>query len=515
MNKTLYKQYDSRWGKKPYPSGSTMSGCGCGCVSCTHIIIEQEKYKNYTPEPVRKYMVGQGFAIRGQGTTWAGITKTLEHYGYKVVHIGISDPMSKAWKELDKGNRIGIFLFLGGRAPNGTVWTAGGHYVAFTDYYKKNGKHYFYTKDSGGRDHDSAKHGYYSYENSMKGLVYQMWIVERIDTPKKKEKTDTAPELPAVVTSSESKEGVFGKEDTKALQKMFGTPEDGLISGQLANLKVYHKGFDGNVKYGTNGSTLVKAMQKYFELTESDGQLGPNTIKAVQKFLKITADGTWGAKTSKAMKAWLKANSSLPKKTSPGKVKGVDISVYQGKVSTANFKKAKADGVKFVILRLGYTGSSSKKPTIDSVFEYNYANAIAAGLPVGVYFYSLATTADKAKEEANFCIKHLKDKKISYPVYIDMEDPVYQSKCTKATLAKVCDSFCSVIKAAGYTPGVYASLSWFNNKIGEISVKHSKWVAQYYKECQYKGAYDMWQYSSSGKVDGLSGKIDMNYWYKK
>ena len=164
MNSKLYKQADSRWGKKPYPSGSTMSGCGCGCVACTHVVIEQEKYKNYTPENLRPWMISQGFAIRGQGTTWNGITKTLQHYGYKVVHIGVNDPMSKAWTELDKGNRIGVILFKGGHAPNGTVWTAGGHYVAFTDYKKKDGLHYFYTKDSGGRNHDSAKHGYYSYE---------------------------------------------------------------------------------------------------------------------------------------------------------------------------------------------------------------------------------------------------------------------------------------------------------------------------------------------------------------
>ena len=108
-------------------------------------------------------MVNQGFAYPNQGTSWDGIKLTLEHYGYDVVHIGINDPMSKAWKELNKGDRMGVILFLGGSGPNGTVWTTGGHYVAFTDYKVKDGKHYMYMKDSGGRDHD----GWYSYENSM------------------------------------------------------------------------------------------------------------------------------------------------------------------------------------------------------------------------------------------------------------------------------------------------------------------------------------------------------------
>lgn len=524
MNKTLYKQYDSRWGSKPYPKGSTMSGCGCGCVACTHIIIEQEKYKNYTPEPVRQYMVSQGFAIRGQGTTWSGITKTLQHYGYKVTHIGVNDPISKAWTELNKGNRIGVILFLGGKAPNGTVWTAGGHYVAFTDYYTKNGKHYFYTKDSGGRNHDSAKHGYYTYENSMKGLVYQMWIVERIGSEVKTTPTTTTTTTTKTTTVASSKltvDGVFGKSSVKALQKLFGTAQDGVISGQAARLKQYHKGFDGNIKYGSGGSALVRAIQKYLGLSGPDGQLGPNTIKAIQRLVGVTADGYWGSATSKALQKWINTNPTLPKKNTnvttttkkSSKKKGMDISVYQGKVSVANFKKAKADGIDFVILRLGYTGSSSKQPTLDSTFETNYKNAIAAGLPVGIYFYSLATSSTLAKKEANFCVQHLKGKQITYPVYIDMEDPTYQAKHTKATLAGVCNVFCDTIAAAGYKPGVYASLSWFNNKIGNITSKHTKWVAQYYKECQYKGAYDMWQYTSSGKVAGLTGRIDLNYWY--
>ena len=523
MNNALFKQYDSRWGSKPYPTkSSSFSGNGCGCVACTHLIIEQEQYKNLTPEPVRQWMVKQGFAVSNQGTTWSGITKTLQHYGYKVTHIGSSDPMFKAWAELDKGNRIGIILFLGGKGPNGTVWTAGGHYVAFTDYYVKNGKHYFYTKDSGGRNHDSAKYGYYTYENSMKGLVYQMWIVERLSAV---QPTPTPVPTPVVTTTTASNkltvDGVFGKNSVKAMQKLFGTPQDGLITGQLAKLKNYHKGFSGNIKYGSNGSTVVKALQKFLGLSGPDGQLGPNTIKALQIYLGLSdPDGYWGPNTSKAMQKWLNANPTLPSKVTPvptqkkTKIKGMDISAWQGKVSKAGFEKAKADGIQFVILRVGYTGSSTKKPTIDSVFENNYANAIAAGLPVGVYFYSLATTADRARQEADFCIKHLAGKKISFPVYIDMEDSV-QAKYNKTTLAEVCNSFCNTIKAAGYTPGVYASLSWFNNKIGTISAPHTKWVAQYNTTCDYKGAYDMWQYSSSGKVSGLTGKIDMNYWYKK
>ena len=174
MRSAIFRQYDSRWGKLSYPNSRyTMSGSGCGCCACTHLIIEFDKYKNYTPKNVRPYMVDKGFATKGNGTTWAGMTDTLEHYGFKVVRPNISTNMNAAWKELNKGNRAGILLFRAG-TRGGVTWTSGGHYVAFLDYKVVNGKHYFYTKDSGARKHD----GWYCYETTMKGLLPQIWIVE-------------------------------------------------------------------------------------------------------------------------------------------------------------------------------------------------------------------------------------------------------------------------------------------------------------------------------------------------
>ena len=234
-----------------------------------------------------------------------------------------------------------------------------------------------------------------------------------------------------------------------------------------------------------------------------------SAVRAFQTKCKITADGLFGAISLEKAKAFDKTT-----KTTSVKIKGMDISAWQDKITVDNFKKAKAYGIKYVILRVGYTGSSSKSPTVDSVFENNYKNAISAGLKVGAYYYSLATTTAMAQKEAEFVIKKLKGKTISYPVYIDMEDNTYQGKCSKSTLASVCNTFCNTIKKAGYIAGVYASLSWFNSKIGTITAEHTKWVAQYYKECQYKGAYDMWQYSSSENVPGIAKNTDVSWCYK-
>lgn len=291
-------------------------------------------------------------------------------------------------------------------------------------------------------------------------------------------------------------------------------------SNYSAKVIIRYKGngtkYRNYMKMGDSGAE-VKKLQLFLNWAMDmslvvDGNFGDKTDTAVRAFqtkCKITADGLFGATSLEKAKAFDKTT-----KTTSVKIKGMDISAWQDKITVDNFKKAKAYGIEYVILRVGYTGSSSKSPTVDSVFENNYKNAISAGLKVGAYYYSLATTTAMAQKEAEFVIKKLKGKTILYPVYIDMEDNTYQGKCSKSTLASVCNTFCNTIKKAGYIAGVYASLSWFNSKIGTITAEHTKWVAQYYKECQYKGAYDMWQYSSSENVPGIAKNTDVSWCYK-
>ena len=163
----VFSQLDPRWSGLPYPSKPYNIGTsGCGCVSVTHVIIETDKYKSYTPKNVQPYM--KQFAIRGQGTTWNGITKSLEHYGLKVINHKTMDDLFKTLKS--RKQRMGIILFRGG-VKGGIRWTTSGHYVAFVDYKVEHGRHYFYTKDSGGRKHT----GWYCYETQMKGLIPQVW----------------------------------------------------------------------------------------------------------------------------------------------------------------------------------------------------------------------------------------------------------------------------------------------------------------------------------------------------
>ena len=307
MNQKIFRQYDGSWAKKPYPTkGCTVAGAGCGLVACTHIAIEQERYKNWTPNNLRPWMVNKGFAVVNQGTRWEGITQTLKHLGHENVVRIYNDPMTEAWKELNKGNRIGVILFDSSYAPNGIQWTSCGHYVAFTDYKIKDGKHLFYCKDSGGRKHD----GWYSYERSMKNCVSKMWIVERINPVTATAPSGITPDGKLIT------DGVGGTSTAIAMQRFFGTPIDGVIGGQRKSLKKYYSAMTA-VVFGKGGSTVVRAMQKWLGIPE-DGIWGKGTSKALQKKLGVKEDGKFG---TVSMKAWQKYLNEHDKAVYPIKPK--------------------------------------------------------------------------------------------------------------------------------------------------------------------------------------------------
>lgn len=202
--------------------------------------------------------------------------------------------------------------------------------------------------------------------------------------------------------------------------------------------------------------------------------------------------------------------------------KCIDISYWQGKVSQSNFIKVKNSGIKNVILRSSYTSQSKFSLNDDSTFVNNVVNAHAAGMNIGVYHYSQAISVSEAQKEAQYCLNKIAPyrDKINLPVFFDWEwggrlsakkaSSLGKSKCTE-----ICNAFCKVIKDAGYKTGVYASLSVFNGYLNPSSIddKYLIWVAQYNSSCSYTRQKYMWQYSSSGSVPGLSGRIDMNYLY--
>ena len=265
MNKTIYRQYDSRWSSLPYPYGnSTMYGCGCGCVSILHCLLEVDKYKKYTPKTIQPYM--KQFAVYGQGTLHSGIPTALKHYGFKSVKE--SGTMGELWKELAKGNRVGVLLFGSRRGPDGTVWTTGGHFIAFVGYKVKDGKHYLYLKDSGGRKHD----GWYCYEKSMKGDVLRVWSAE---IPVIKAATKTTVKTPVAYsgtyptlssTSKKKTTNIGSKIVAKATEYCWpkGTPEKKWAYKTGAATSAYKKALK---KYLNKSSKITQSDCGYFVST--------------------------------------------------------------------------------------------------------------------------------------------------------------------------------------------------------------------------------------------------------
>ena len=190
--------------------------------------------------------------------------------------------------------------------------------------------------------------------------------------------------------------------------------------------------------------------------------------------------------------------------------KGIDVSEFQGSIDWAKVKK---DGIEFAILKLGniYDYDTNYK---DSKFDTNYKNAKAQGIKVGAYIYNYCNTVDTLKKGIEWALEKLSNKKLDLPIYLDMEDKDIQGE-TKATLTNQCNEFAKMIEAAGYRAGVYANLNWLENELNpdDFDKDISVWVAQYNNECQYEGKYDIWQYSSKGDVNGISGNVDMNYFY--
>lgn len=190
-------------------------------------------------------------------------------------------------------------------------------------------------------------------------------------------------------------------------------------------------------------------------------------------------------------------------------VKGIDVSEFQGKI---DWNKVKSDGIKYAILRCGFGMDITSQD--DSCFKYNMEQCEKLGIPFGVYLFSYANTVEKARSEAQHTLRLIKGHKLSLGVWYDIEDNNTSGKVSKEMLTNIINTYCNTIKNEGYCVGVYCSVSWLDNKIeSQIKNNYPIWVAQYYSKCEYTGKYVLWQYSSSGKVNGISGNTDMNYLY--
>ncbi len=207
--------------------------------------------------------------------------------------------------------------------------------------------------------------------------------------------------------------------------------------------------------------------------------------------------------------------------------KGIDVSYWQGQI---DFDKLKASGqVDFMITRIGWYRESKKELNVDTQFERNYKEAKRKNIPLGAYFYSYATSIDEVKREANSVVDYLKRTRqtdFELPIFFDIEDGS-QISLGKDIITQMSIEFCEILKKAGFNKvGVYSYSYWLENYmyISKLPKDYSIWVANYGKNdsgelpdniFKYADTYDIWQYSSSGRVNGINGNVDMNICYKK
>lgn len=189
--------------------------------------------------------------------------------------------------------------------------------------------------------------------------------------------------------------------------------------------------------------------------------------------------------------------------------KGIDVSTWQGDI---DWNKVKADGIEFAMLRSSFGKENPDKQT-DNKFWQNYRNAKAASVPIGAYHYSYATTVEDAKKEADFFLSIVKGCQFEYPIAFDIEDPS-QMYLGKDRITDIIMAFCERVQAAGYYVSLYTNLDWISNRIDMSRAKaFDVWLAQWSSKPTYSGSFGMWQYTSGGSVNGISGNVDMNIAY--
>ena len=191
---------------------------------------------------------------------------------------------------------------------------------------------------------------------------------------------------------------------------------------------------------------------------------------------------------------------------------GIDVSEHQGRI---DWDAVKASGIDFAILRVGF-GAPSFGGRVDYQFNRNISECERLGIPYGVYVYSYAFDNQQAADEASMVIDCLSGHNPRLPVYYDLEDKTIIADGRQSGIASRAQTFCNKISSAGYKPGIYANLNWFNNILTDPVFKSGSWdhwIAQYNSQCHYTASYSFWQYTSRGKVSGISGNVDMNYAY--
>ena len=265
--------------------------------------------------------------------------------------------------------------------------------------------------------------------------------------------------------------------------------------------------YDNNPKCYIEGEYNLDEVGSYklvFKAEDSNGN------KAEKKFTLNVNEPKKGGSNSNTEKVTTDFSQIVKDYKNDDTQIGIDVSKWQGDI---DFSKLKASGVEFVIIRVGSSNGLNGENFVDSKFIQNVKNANAVGIPVGIYFYSYASTIDRAISDAKWIVEQIKDYKVDLPIAFDWENWGSFNKFDVSFfgLTNIAKGFMDTIKDAGYDAMLYSSKTYLENIW--LPTSYPVWLAHYTKNTNYTGEYSFWQMCSNGRVDGISGDVDINIRY--
>lgn len=207
------------------------------------------------------------------------------------------------------------------------------------------------------------------------------------------------------------------------------------------------------------------------------------------------------------------SNIDIPKVEKKNIKKGIDVSKYQGKI---DWNLVSNDNIEFAMIRLGFRGYETGKVKYDEYFENNMQGALNNNIEVGCYFSSTAITKKEIEEEVNIILKSIKEYNVTMPIAIAWrQERTPESRAfnvTQEDATNLIYYFCRLVKEAGYEPLIYGDQKWFDDF--SYNLKYSIWVGYYDKRGKVNiNKIKMWQYTNTGKIQGITTNIDINYYF--
>lgn len=305
-----------------------------------------------------------------------------------------------------------------------------------------------------------------------------------------------------------------------------------LVTGVPFSIKIQELGeYVDNDEDGIIYIDGLRAGEYSISMNEIDGFKVPNTVTTIKvkqdieyrvlddvEYLMLTEDDVDASKEDLEVKeaeneADGTENPAFDMEAGNAK-KGIDVSKWNKEI---DWEAVKADGVEFAIIRCGYRGSSSGSLIIDPLYEENIKGALAADIPVGVYFFTQAVSELEAIEEASMVISLIRQYDVDYPIFLDSESAGGKGRADDLSpedRTRYHRAFLNTIASAGYEAGIYASTNWLNKRVDADALSnYNIWLAQYADVPTYDGYYHMWQYTSKGTINGISTNVDLNLCY--